>query len=195
MRKILLVLLFVFVYLEVGYSAELSSIKFSGQVKKGEPFEKDIGGGLVFRLVPNELGWDISIGTKDILDDNFCSVVTPPYHGTNMIDIQGWHFRNSDNSGPNEPGPKNVNVPGEEREFLFVLNRPDFKTALDDLQKMLWSYSFTETQVKDAAIQHEKLRKGHGVLTAHDLKLNHLEPGQQAGIDAMKFDVEIFKGE
>ena len=43
--------------------------------------------------------------------------------------IVGWHFRNFDNSGPNEVGPKNVNAPGKVREFYFVLNDTDYKKS------------------------------------------------------------------
>lgn len=164
--------------------------KFNGEVKAGEIFEKELAGGLIFRLMPIELGWTISVGTKDDRDSNFSAVVTPPYRGVNAIYIQGWHFRNADNSGPNEPGPKMINAPAGEREFQFVLSSDDFKTAMDSLQKMLWSYSFTEQQVKDATIVHEKLKKGRGRLLVKDLKLNNLETGKQAGIDDMKFEVE-----
>lgn len=166
------------------------AVKFSGEVKAGEKFEKELSNGLVFRLTPIELGWTINVGTKDDTESNFSAVVTPPYRGVNAIYIQGWHFRNADNSGPNDKGPKMINAPAEEREFQFVSSSADFKTAMDCLQKMLWSYSFTDQQVKEATAAHEKLKKGRGRLLVKDLKLNNLEPGKQAGIDDMKFEVE-----
>jgi len=104
------------------------NVKFSGEELKGRSFERQVGANLFFRLVPEELGWSISVGSKAVRE-NFCSVVTPPYRGMNALHIEGWHFRNSDNSGPNEPGPKNVNAPQELREFYFVLNEGDYRRA------------------------------------------------------------------
>ncbi len=122
---------------------------------------------------------------------NFAGVVTPPYRGINNIYIEGWHFRNSDNTGPNIVGPKNVNAPQEVREFDFVLNDSDYQKAFDALGKMMWSYSYSEQEVNEATIIHDKLSKGHGKLTIRDLKLNNLVAGKQAGIESMKFDVEL----
>ena len=46
--------------------------------------------------------------------------LTPPYHFVpNPRFIEGWHFRNSDNTGPNEVGEKNVNAPQRVRDFIF----------------------------------------------------------------------------
>jgi hypothetical protein len=159
-------------------------------VLKGRSFERQIGANLFFRLVPEELGWSISVGSKAVRE-NFCSVVTPPYRGMNALVIEGWHFRNSDNSGPNEPGPKNVNAPQELREFYFVLNEADYRRAFDALQILLWPYSYSKQQIDAAEGAHAKVRKGRGKLMIRDLKLNVLELGKQAGIDRMAFDVEL----
>ena len=166
------------------------NVRFSGEVLKGRSFERQVGANLFFRLVPDELGWSISVGSKAVRE-NFCSVVTPPYRGMNALVIEGWHFRNSDNSGPNEPGPKNVNAPQELREFYFVLNEPDYRRAFDALQILLWPYSYSKQQIDAAEGAHAKVRKGRGKLMIRDLKLNVLELGKQAGIDRMAFDVEL----
>jgi hypothetical protein len=166
------------------------NVRFSGEVLKGRSFERQVGANLFFRLVPDELGWSISVGSKTA-QDNFCSVVTSPYRGMNALHIEGWHFRNSDNSGPNEPGPKNVNAPQELREFYFVLNEPDYRRAFDTLQILLWPYSYSKQQIDAAEGAHAKVRKGRGKLMIRDLKLNALEPGERAGIDRMAFDVEL----
>ena len=52
---------------------------------------------------------------------------TPRYHGLIETDICGSDFRNSDNSGANAPGPKNVNRPQEIRRFRFVANQSDYQ--------------------------------------------------------------------
>jgi hypothetical protein len=122
------------------------SVTFSGEVLKGRSFEKTIRANLFFRLVPQELGWTILIGSKADAANNFCGVVTPPYRGINALQIEGWHFRNSDNTGPNDAGPKNVNAPQELREFYFVLSEADYRNAMDALQIMLWPYSYSSSK-------------------------------------------------
>ena len=42
-----------------------------------------------------------------------------PKHGIVPRGVDAWHFRNSDNSGPNTGGPKNVNAPGATRLTHF----------------------------------------------------------------------------
>lgn len=169
-----------------------SAVRFSGEVLKGQSFERRIGANLFFRLIPQELGWTISVGGDSGPGNNFCGVVTPPYRGVNHIYVEGWHFRNVDNSGPNEPGPKNVNAPQEVRDFNFVLTDADYRKAFDALQILLWPYSYSKQQIKEADDVHAKLPKGNGTLTIRDLQLDRLEPGKQAGIDRMTVDVELF---
>ena len=165
------------------------TVKFTGEVTKGRSFEKLVAPDLFFRLIPEELGWHISVGGK-AAENNFSGVVTPPYRGVNAIHIEGWHFRNSDNSGPNEPGPKNVNAPQQLREFYFVVSEADYRTAFDALQILLWPYSHSKQQIDAAERAHAKIRKGTGKLTIRDLKLDSLNR-KQAGIDRMSFDVEL----
>jgi hypothetical protein len=171
--------------------AAARTLRFSGGVSQGRFFEKRIGTNLFFRLIPEELGWAISVGDKTSPENNFASVVTPPYRGINAIHIEGWHFRNADNSGANQAGAKNVNAPQEVREFYFVLDGGDYRRAFDALQVMLWPYSFSPRQIDQAQSAHDKLSKGRGKLTIRGLKLNGLEAGRQAGIDGMTIDVEL----
>jgi hypothetical protein len=167
------------------------SISFGGEVWKGENFEKQIGENLLFRLVPQELGWIISVGSTAGLENNFCAVATPPYRGINSIQIEGWHFRNADNSGPNEAGPGNVNAPQNVREFYFALNDADYRKAFDALQILLWPYSYSKQQIDEAENAHAEVAKGNGRLIIRDLKLNTFELGKQAGIERFVFDVEL----
>ena len=171
-------------------SAIQNNVKFSGEALKGQSFARQMAANLFFRLAPDELGWSISVGTQ-AAGKNFCGVVTPPYRGLNALAIEGWHFRNSDNSGSNEPGPKNVNAPRELREFYFVLNEADYRRAFDALQIILWPYSYSKQQIDAAERAHAKLRKGTGKLTIRELQLNALEPGKLAGIDRIAFDVDL----
>jgi hypothetical protein len=167
------------------------TVSFSGEVLKGQTYEKQLPASLFFRLVPQDLGWTISIGAKDNPENNFCSVVTPPYRGINAIHIEGWHFRNSDNTGPNQVGAKNVNAPQQRRDFQFVLNSGDYRRAFDALQILLWPYSYSKQQIDQADAVHARLPKGSGTLVIRELRLNALEVGKQAGIDLLKMAVEL----
>lgn len=42
-----------------------------------------------------------------------------PGHGITANGVSAFHFRNSDNSGPNEVGPRNVNAPGALRKITY----------------------------------------------------------------------------
>ncbi|HKQ86862.1 MAG TPA: hypothetical protein VJS43_08835 [Candidatus Acidoferrales bacterium] len=62
-------------------------IVFSGTLSAGKSFQRDIGHGLIFRLVPSPTtfgkGWDIEIRPKGDPAggfDEYASVATPPYH-------------------------------------------------------------------------------------------------------------------
>jgi hypothetical protein len=174
-----------------SFNQQSRAVRLSGEVLRGQTWGKEARQDLFFRLMPDELGWTILLRSGKESDHNFASVVTPPYRGVNPISIQGWHFRNSDNSGPNEAGPKNVNAPQEVREFEFVLNDASYQQAFDALQKMLWSYSYSPREVALAEELHERLKKGKGILTIQEMRLNNLEMGKQAGMDWMRFEVEL----
>lgn len=48
------------------------TVHFSGSVKNGETFTKQIGAGLVFRLVPDEAGYRISVRPdSEMMADDF----------------------------------------------------------------------------------------------------------------------------
>lgn len=55
-------------------------------------------------------------------DPDFKNILLPvnqPARGITADGIAAFHFRNSDNSGPNETGPKNVNAPQETRVLKY----------------------------------------------------------------------------
>lgn len=55
-------------------------------------------------------------------DKEFKNIVlskNQPGHGITADVIAGFHFRNKDNTGPNEIGPKNVNAPQEYRYLTY----------------------------------------------------------------------------
>jgi hypothetical protein len=139
-------------------------------VKKGETFSRPFGG-LVFNLESMQYGWtiDIAQGKRHYLA-NF----TPPRHFVpNPIDIEGWHFRNQANTGPNTG---DVNAPQERREFFFS---PKFGGCMPEPDNA--------PPAEYEAATHD----GTGVLEVTDLTLGNLKPGEKADIQEMKFTVRL----
>lgn len=135
------------------------------------------GSDLLFSLEPDPHGWNIMV--KEAGDSEDLSRLTPPFHGINPRQIYGWHFRNADNTGPNEPGPKSVNAPGRVREFIF-------------------SPAVGRSTIGPGATQPptpeevEKIRAyGRGKLEILDYGLDNLIPNKQAKFAWMRFKVEL----
>jgi hypothetical protein len=88
----------------------------SGSVSRGETFNRRLASGWIFRLRAVELGWTIEVTTTGREEEDLARL-TPPWHFVpNPRDLEGWHFRNASNTGPNDGS---VNAPGELREFIF----------------------------------------------------------------------------
>lgn len=165
-----------------------SLLKFRGHILRGQAFEQNISQTLVFRLIPHQYGWQIWIGNKTKPLDDYVGVVTPPYYGMNARFIEGWHFRNSDNSGPNELGPKVVQAPQRERRFYFVLNEQDYKAAYEGLDTR--DVTSKEERKKRWA-RREELNPQRGKLTITHLDLGNLVLDEKARIETMEFEVEL----
>ena len=90
--------------------------RLRGAVKRGEPFERLIAARWILRLRPDPEGWFLEISLEGREEEDL-SRLTPPWHFVpNPREIEGWHFRNEENTGPNEGS---VNAPQELREFIF----------------------------------------------------------------------------
>lgn len=149
---------------------------------------------LVFSLIPTEyaelgwMGWIIQIAPPAEPDHNYTSIVTPPFRGVNALQIIGWHFRNSDNTGANDGS---VNAPQEERNFLFVTNEEDYQTAFAAVDCVLHPSQCEDMDDQEAFAIHESVPKSEGTLLITELELGNLVPEQQAWIEHMAFEVEI----
>ena len=103
------------VFVGCSHQPVRQQITFTGTVKAGERFERQFEGGFIFKLNPSEFGWFVTVSEKGREED--LARLTPPFHFVpNPRDIEGWHFRNEDNTGPNDGG---VNAPRKKREFIF----------------------------------------------------------------------------
>jgi hypothetical protein len=164
---------------------------FGAEVSRGETFSKPLANGLTFRLVPIGYGWRVWIGDSSRPKDNHVAVATPPFRGVNASVIAGWHFRNKDNTGPNAPGPKNVNAPQSIRAFRFVLSAEDHRAADVAVKTLLRPAGRTSEDLTNALRTLGRDHKGGGTLEIADLALGNLVTGKRAWIERMRFSVTI----
>jgi hypothetical protein len=170
----------------------VQSLVFEGSVRRGEAFERPLPDGLVFALRPQAHGWLVWLGEPAQPSANYAVVATPPYRGVNPTQIEGWHFRNADNTGPNAVGTKNVNAPQDVRAFHFVASPEAYRATARDLEVALWGAGETEDEVSAA---RDRLLggagKGAGTLEITRLELGNLVPGARAWIERMAFTVTL----
>ena len=121
--------------------------------------------GFGFKLVPTDFGWNIDISQGK---QHYLANMTGPRHFVpNPTEIEGWHFRNAANTGPNTG---DVNAPDETRRFLYSPRWPHCEDA-PGLEK-----------------------DGHGVLEITDKDLGNLKAGEKANILRMVFTVALTVG-
>ena len=89
--------------------------RIQGSVKRNESFDRTTPSGWIFRLRPSPEGWIVEVSTTERADENLARL-TPPWQGPNPRYIEGWHFRNTDNTAPNDGS---VNASQEHRAFIF----------------------------------------------------------------------------
>ena len=158
-----------------------------GRSERGHAFEQPIGEGLVFRLAPDTLGWTIGVIRAGRPDEDFAGIATPPYRGINPRYLEGWHFRNRTNTGPNEG---DVNAPQHERAFAFVLTPEDYRRAATAVDALLWGQR-TDAARQDALDVLDRASRGRGTLRITNATLGNLVPGAQAWFETLTFDVEL----
>jgi hypothetical protein len=159
-------------------------LRFHGTIQRGEPFLRRLNSDLAFGLDATEWrtancdGWHVWVGPSR--DANFADLATGPLHGFSPLDICAADFRNGDNSGPNGPGPLNVNRPGKVREFRFVTTRADEEQL----------FKLAENPATANAIL-ARIRFRNGSVTITRLSLGRLEPGTPPIIEQMDFVVVL----
>lgn len=168
------------------------TLRFSGSVRRGETYRHAIRYGLEFRLTPitgvSDGAWNIGVWPADSVAIDYAAVATPPYRGINARDLEGWHFRNHDNTGPNAG---DVNAPQERRDFLFVETRSDYDTCFAALARVMWLYNYADDVVERAGNLLDSLATGSGTLFITSLSLTPPAKGAQAEIDSMRFEVTL----
>ena len=149
---------------------------FAGLVARDGRFARDLWDGLRLELNPIPLGWEIAIRDTARPSENLARL-TPPLHDVpNPRFIEGWHFRNKANTGPNQG---DVNAPQQRRNFIF--SREVGRT----IQGAGADHAVTEEEVERIA------REGRGVLTIEGMKIVAAAAGGKAGIDSLRFTVAV----
>jgi hypothetical protein len=164
-------------------------VRFSGEVTRDQRYVHALPGNLEFRLLPSPEGWSIIIGRPGDKTEDYVGIATPPYHGVNPVFIEAWHFRNADNTGPNEG---QVDAPAGVRDFSFVLSHAQYQKFLDALN--IWSGSNPDATEKKHDAATDFLLTGprrNGKLTILDMKLGGLEKGTRPWFESMKFAVDL----
>jgi len=151
-----------------GRSAE----QIEGNVTRGQMFSKATSGGWILRLVPTPEGWLLEIAVKGRETEDL-SRLTPPLHFVpNPRSIEGSHFRNADNTGPNEGS---VNAPQELREFIFS---PQVGREIQGAQST--SSPTTEEVERVQAF-------GRGWMHVDEYQLTPPRRGERASFERLKF--------
>lgn len=127
-------------------------------------------GGWVFRLRPWSEGWLIGVTVAGRESEDL-SRLTPPWHFVpNAREIEGWHFRNKNNTAPNDGS---VNAPQEMREFIFS---PLVGRGIE--------YNGSATTSEDVANVGSF---GRGWLRIEDFRLTPPRQGERAAFEWLKF--------
>lgn len=163
-------------------------VVLSGKLAAGKSFERDIGHGLLFRLVPSPAsygkGWDIEIRPKGDPRggfDEYASVATPPYHlykPTYLNASYGVTARQAVAMSP--------------RKFQFVETPQDSQAASVVVNTVVYTVDWPAH--KDAiAAAAAKIPVGVGELRILD---SHITPGKNnedlGSIDWIDFQVRLW---
>ena len=152
-----------------------ATIEFSGIIKAGKRFEHPFGDRFVFALEPITYGWEIRVYKKGQKED--LAELTLPLHGPNPTDIEGWHFRNEDNTDSSNMHSDLMSQ--DDREFIFS---PEVGQTINAPES-------TNEITKDNIDRIEAF--GQGELKIKRLKLSPPKLHGTASIEQMNFDCKL----
>jgi hypothetical protein len=147
-----------------------------GEVERGDSFIQVTPAGWLFRLVPLSEGWLLQLTTAERPEEDLARL-TPPFHfAPNPRQIEGWHLRNADNTGPNDGG---TNAPQELREFIFS------PRVGRDIRGADATASPTVDEVREVG------SFGRGWLSIEEYTLTPVRRGERAAFESMRFSACI----
>ena len=155
----------------------LQTVRFSGEVQKGQNFEREFSPGLLFGLAaiddPVMPGWMIVVRPKDAQDpsDEFSWVVTPPYRAYNSRYLAVSYGFSAKEIVEDTP-----------RTIRFVKNLSDYKTAAQAARGLLWG---------EGGGTFEQYLKALDAVPTCQGTLRILESRVSQSIDWLKFEFEV----
>jgi hypothetical protein len=162
-------------------------VRFAGEVTHDQPFTRDVGHHLTFRLTPATAdeggGWVIEmLPPVEPSDDpvEFAAIATPPYHAYNdryLAGAFGYSVREA--------------VQATTRKFNFVLSLDDEHLADEVVNAALYPSTIGEADKVRIAAEAAGLKLGTGQL--HILR-SRITPGKEGSPDTIawvKFDVVL----
>ena len=166
--------------------AKADTVRFTGEVRRGETFRHPLGLNLVFILEPyagNDSGWTIRIvpGTdaKSIAMDCI-GAISEPLHGDKNREIEP----------PDDLSKEPVNW--KPREFEFVPDSESCKSAWDLMNLVYYPAKITDEERAEAGEKLGKVSTAHGKFTVLDSLLRPAGNASDTGsIEWMKFEIDL----
>ena len=159
-------------------------VVIEGTVERGHEFAQDFGSGFTFRLRGRDV-WAIEITHAASPDKDLIYPVNPPYR-----------FSNRQYVGPGYGESARDSVRNTPRELVFIYRADDIGRAWDDLDRVLWPYTYAGAEVERAT--NELARFPTGTVTFEVLSAevgpDENRPGaggREERVRALKFRVTI----
>jgi hypothetical protein len=148
------------------------AICFSGEIREGQRFQKDLGAGLEFVLdLPGE--FQVEITRAEASCKHLFWVANPPFHAHRLTEIDAGYEWTAEEEVETSP-----------REFRFATSCAAYRTLFD----------LSETDAEKYLANLNSLANGEGRLWITDSRVTHSHGsnGKEHGaVEWMKFSVEI----
>lgn len=168
-------------------SPDATEVRFAGEVIDGQPFERDVGHNLVFRLAPLSGdaagGWVIEILPKAQPPDGpveFAEIATPPYHFYNQRYLAAAYTYSAREAVAISP-----------RTFYFVQSVADEHAANEVVNAALYPEAVPEQEKDRIAGEAATLHLGRGQLRILRSRVTNGKQGEPDVIAWIKFDVVL----
>lgn len=168
-------------------SPDAAEVRFAGEVIDGQPFEYEVGHGLVFRLTPlggdAAGGWVIEIMPKVQPPDGpveFVAIATPPYHFYNQRYLAAAYNYSAREAVAITP-----------RTFYFVQSVADEQIANEVVNGALYPGVVSDREKERIAGESANLHLGRGQLRILRSRIANGKQGEPDIIAWVKFDVVL----
>lgn len=173
---------------QVSFPSSKPDVILSGTLSAGKSFERDIGHGLIFRLVPSPAsygkGWDIEIrpeGDPAGGFDEYASVATPPYHLYKPTYLNASYGVTAQKAVAMSP-----------RKFQFVETPQDSQAASVVVNTVVYTVDWPSHKDSIAAAA-AKIPVGVGELRVLDSRTTPGKNNEDLGsIDWIKFQIRLW---